>query len=247
LEKCFQLFGEIKKHLSDNLLILPTYEIAQAQKAVDILDSKISNAATSAKSKKKFSFKSKKTTITAPESSESNTSQQNQVLEPQGLNVVDDSYSLVGLQQCDIYLCDNIMKALRISDLSDCNIYCGAVQGSVLILNCRGCKFMLAAQQIRIHTSSNCDFYVAVRSKPIIEQCHQVRFAPYSFNFPSKDEHWQNMNFKDDHQNLWSQAEDFDWLKSTQSPNWTTIPEDQRVSVTIPHLPSEKIQPRNNT
>lgn len=32
LEKCYQQFGELKKHLSDNLLILPTYEIAQAQK-----------------------------------------------------------------------------------------------------------------------------------------------------------------------------------------------------------------------
>lgn len=118
--------------------------------------------------------------------------------------------------------------------------------------------FSMLTQQLRIHASTQCDFYVAVRSKPIIEQCSQVRFAPYSFNFPSKGEHWevrdfldklttQNMKFKDEHQNLWSQVEDFDWLKSTQSPNWTIIPEVQRESVLISHFPSEKIQPRSNT
>ena len=28
---------------------------------------------------------------------------------------------------------------------------------------------------------------------------------------------------------LWSDVKDFGWLKSTQSPNWTVLPQDQRV------------------
>jgi hypothetical protein len=33
-------------------------------------------------------------------------------------------------------------------------------------------------EQMRIHSSTDCDFYLRVRSKPIIEHSSRVRFAP---------------------------------------------------------------------
>jgi len=38
--------------------------------------------------------------------------------------------------------------------------------------------------QIRIHNAKNSDFYIFVASKPTIEDCENLRFAPFAFQYP---------------------------------------------------------------
>ena len=44
----------------------------------------------------------------------------------------------------------------------------------IITENCTGCTFSTIARQIRIHDSSSCDFYLRVRSRPIMEHCSKL-------------------------------------------------------------------------
>ncbi len=61
----------------------------------------------------------------------------------------------------------------------DCKLYAGPIGGAAFVSAATSSTLMLAAQQVRIHSSSGSDFYLAVRSKPIIEHCNGLRFAPF--------------------------------------------------------------------
>eukprot|EP00958_Prasinococcus_capsulatus_P025525 scaffold4372_cov397-Prasinococcus_capsulatus_cf.AAC.9 len=90
---------------------------------------------------------------------------------------------------------------------------------------------MLACRQLRIHDSRETDFYVRMRSRPIIEATSGARFAPLTC--VSKDMEMVLSQAGHDAQEaeaqgLWRTVDDFLWLKSTPSPNWTVLPEDER-------------------
>ena len=53
------------------------------------------------------------------------------------------------------------------------------VKGSIYVTQCEGCTLYLGSRQLRMHTSTNVDFYVHTSSHPIIEHCTGLRFAPY--------------------------------------------------------------------
>lgn len=50
------------------------------------------------------------------------------------------------------------------------------------------------ALQLRIHDSQGVDFYVAVASGPIIEDCSGLRFAPSRLEYPQHRAHLQASN-----------------------------------------------------
>jgi hypothetical protein len=72
---------------------------------------------------------------------------------------------------------------VRINDAFACTFYIGAVQGSVFVRKVRGCVFHVATRQIRIHDAENVDFYVHAMSRPIIEDCSKLRFAPFNLAY----------------------------------------------------------------
>lgn len=53
---------------------------------------------------------------------------------------------------------------------------------------------MLASHQIRIHSTKYTDFYLRVRSRPIVENTRAVRFAPYAFRYSGIEKDLQNTN-----------------------------------------------------
>jgi hypothetical protein len=71
-----------------------------------------------------------------------------------------------------------------------------------------------------MHDAKNVDVYLLCSSRPIIEDCSGVRFAPFDCEIGGG---WENV------QNLWNQVDDFKWLKSEHSPNWKVIAEGERV------------------
>lgn len=48
----------------------------------------------------------------------------------------------------------------------------------------RDSTLMLAARQLRIHSTHQTDIYLRVVSNPIIEHSSGVRFAPYALSYP---------------------------------------------------------------
>ena len=90
--------------------------------------------------------------------------------------------------------------------------------------------FVTKLVQTRIHHSQSSDFYVYAKTTPIIEFCTNVRFAPYGFSYGNRETDFKLATFDLQQGNQWDQVKDFNWLKSTPSPNWTVLPLEQRVS-----------------
>lgn len=112
--------------------------------------------------------------------------------------------------------------------LVDCRIVCGPVSTSIFVEKCSDCIFVVACQQLRIHSTVDCDFYLHVTSRAIIEDCERVRFAPFNWQYEGIEEHFKLVSLSQC-ENNWSLVNDFNWLSSVPSPNWKVIPEEDRV------------------
>jgi len=134
--------------------------------------------------------------------------------------------NVVDLEDCTVVLTGQL-RALRLRNLRRCRVLAAAVVGSVFVDSLEDCQAFLAANQIRIHSSSSVDFYLRVNSKPIIEHTSAVRFAP----LPPPDASLQAL--LDDaglgqENDRWRAVEDFGWIKAAQSPHWSVLPDDER-------------------
>lgn len=85
-------------------------------------------------------------------------------------------------QDCRIYLTASLGSA-RLESLSNCQVFLGPCATSVYLESCTNCIFFLWCHQLRIHTTTNSDLYVFVNSHPIIEDCGNLRFAPYRLEY----------------------------------------------------------------
>ncbi len=125
-------------------------------------------------------------------------------------------------------------------------VLCGPVSSSVFVDDCKDCVFVVACQQLRIHTTTHCTFYVHVTSRSIIEDCSLITFAPYSWTYPELNEQFkvrptiiicaynvnQSMQISglDQSVNNWRIVDDFNWLATSDpSPNWSILPDQDRT------------------
>uniref|UniRef100_A0A0E0CLZ7 C-CAP/cofactor C-like domain-containing protein n=1 Tax=Oryza meridionalis TaxID=40149 RepID=A0A0E0CLZ7_9ORYZ len=139
----------------------------------------------------------------------------------------DGDFTLADLVSCQVYL-KGKCRALYVHKLKDCRVFVGAVFGSVLIEDVERCAFVIAAHQIRIHEATATDFYLRVRSRPIIEDCSGVRFAPHALKYEGIREDLRDAGLEEETGN-WANVDDFKWLRAVQSPNWCLVPEEERL------------------
>ncbi len=135
--------------------------------------------------------------------------------------------AIKNLEHCEIFL-KGIPASLQIKNLHGCVIIVGPCSKSVDIDECHQCEFAVACQQLRVHTSDECDFYVHITAQPVLEDCHHCRFAPYTVEYKSKenDIRQSGLIWTIDR---WNNVLDFNHEKSSvHSPNWETIEEDER-------------------
>lgn len=201
--------------------------------------------------RKKFSFKNKPTKkATNPINSECETESQNvenverqlRVRDSPGIKgkendvLVNDfrdrstaigEFTLSDLTNCEVRLFGSF-RALFVHRLRNCKVYVGPVFGSILMEEVEGCVFVLASHQIRVHHAKKSDFYLRVRSRPIIEDCAEVRFAPYCLSYDGIDKDLKESNLDMETGN-WENVDDFKWLRAVQSPNWSILPENDRI------------------
>jgi tubulin-specific chaperone C len=144
-------------------------------------------------------------------------------------NDKDGDFTLADLVSCEVHL-KGKCRALYVHKLRNCRVYVGAVLGSVLIEDVEGCTFVMAAHQIRIHEARATDFYLRVRSRPIIEDCSGVRFAPHALKYEGIQEDLKDSGLDEETGN-WANVDDFKWLRAVQSPNWCLVPEEERIQV----------------
>ena len=108
-----------------------------------------------------------------------------------------------------------MIKQLYCNKNNDCTLEVGTVLGSALIYNCKNCKFIVSAHQVRIHKCENCTFSLFAGSSPVIEDSTSLVFQEIDAKLiPTA---YQGK------QNLCELICDFNWHKKEKSPNWTFV------------------------
>lgn len=114
-------------------------------------------------------------------------------------------------------------QSLMLRDMERCLIVAGHVSGAVHITGLNHCVVVVAARQVRMHECDRVDVYLQVHSRPIIEDCQRMRFAPLPRAYANKDDDTESSS------NQWDQVDDFKWLRSDASPHWSALPEAERL------------------
>ncbi|KAG0644155.1 tubulin binding cofactor C-domain-containing protein [Tuber brumale] len=96
----------------------------------------------------------------------------------------------------------------------------GAINGPIHLTSLSNTTILVACRQFRMHDAENVDVYLLCSSRPIIENCWGIRFAPLDVDVGGE---WESVK------NLWDQVDDFKWLKSGHSPNWEVMGEEVRI------------------
>ncbi|RYP46201.1 hypothetical protein DL768_007557 [Monosporascus sp. mg162] len=101
-------------------------------------------------------------------------------------------------------------------------VVAGRVDGPAHVTGVESSVVVVAARQVRMHDCRDVDVYLHCASHPIIENCSGVRFAPIPAAYLPEE--------MSGVPNQWDQVDDFKWLKSEPSPNWSVLPEGERIS-----------------
>ncbi|XP_063750061.1 tubulin-specific chaperone C isoform X2 [Eleginops maclovinus] len=196
---------QLQKFLNDSILFLTQYELRRAQDALQKLLASSAEIREEALPKKKFAFRARsKATdkVSAPPVIDT----------PAGTG----STKVVGAPaeslQCCFSNMDNVCLIKTAEDIH---------KQDVLLTHLNNCK-------LRTHNTTDTQVYLHVTSRAIVEDCHGVHFAPFTWSYPTLDEDFIVSGLDRDRNN-WSQVDDFNWLAAgTPSPNWNVIPEAER-------------------
>lgn len=236
---------KLQQYVAECALFLPSSTLGRAQSDVSDLNTNLQKQKELMLPKKKFAFKNRKkysekpkpiveknqpekslTDVAVTKCNFSDRTGEILTKDPEEINKED--VALVNLSDCTVKLSGS-PSAMHVNKLNGCKVFSGPVSSSIFIRNCTNCTFLLACHQLRIHETTNCQFYIHVTSKAIIEACNQITFAPYNWEYPGLDSHFQ-LSGLDTSQNAWDDIDDFNWLSAdVHSPNWSLIPEEDRV------------------
>ena len=136
--------------------------------------------------------------------------------------------TLSDLQNCKVTLY-GAPSAVHINKLKNTSLLCGPVSGAIFIEDCVACNFALPCHQLRVHTTVDSNFYLHVTSRAIVEDCANVGFAPFNWEYEGLQEDFKKAGL-DGAENNWHLVNDFNWLKTDEpSPNWYILNEDLRI------------------
>ncbi|EOX92096.1 C-CAP/cofactor C-like domain-containing protein, C, putative isoform 1 [Theobroma cacao] len=240
--------SDLEKLVAESSYFLPSYEVRSSLKTISDLKQNLEILNSELIPKRKFSFKNKATTKKElpkepePEPVKSDAvsvtnfkipnspgfrNKTNKTLIQKFKGTEVGEFTLSNLDSCEVRLI-GCCNAVFMNRLKDCKVYLGPVIGSILIEEVEGCVFVLASHQIRIHLAKRSDFYLRLRSRPIIEDSNVVRFAPYCLDYEGIEMDLEKAGLSEETGN-WGNVDDFKWLRAVQSPNWCVLPGNERV------------------
>ncbi|CAG9478969.1 tubulin binding cofactor c, putative [Plasmodium vivax] len=150
-----------------------------------------------------------------------------------GLGETDCSSLLLdNLVNCEVVILD-VLSSVLIRRIKNCTIWVAAVESSLLIYSCVDCNILANSKQIRIHDSSETNFYINSVSSPIIENSKQLAFFPYILNYDGLSELLKKINISRDSAQ-WKEVLDFNWQNTQEkSPNFRVSEEAQVYDIKI--------------
>ncbi|KAL8935203.1 MAG: hypothetical protein Q9211_004822 [Gyalolechia sp. 1 TL-2023] len=112
---------------------------------------------------------------------------------------------------------------LTINNIQTSVLMSGPINGATFVTGMTASVLVVACRQLRMHRCRDCVVYLRCSSRPIIEDCSSIRFAP----FPDElDIAPLDGTISDQ----WDRIHDFNWLKAGHSPNWSILEPEKRKS-----------------
>lgn len=244
VDDVMQDIRQLQKLLTDSTKFLPSVRINFTQNTINKLEKDLKAKEEQLKPKKKFAFKTAKK-VQGPLKSNLKMEKTNETVKRTndvGFSIEEREDENIVLKQEQINQKDILISKMKnctvrilgspgtvhIVNIDNCTILSGPSSTSVFIELSKNSKIVMAAQQFRIHKTYLTDFYIHVTSRAIIEDCKDVRFAPYGFTYENLEDHYQ-ISALDRDVNNWQLVNDFNWLTTTKkSPNWDVLPEGDR-------------------
>ncbi|KAF9211774.1 hypothetical protein BGZ59_007611, partial [Podila verticillata] len=251
VDSLVQRIHALERTVTEKITILPAHDARVCLEAVKSMSERLSQLRVKLIPKQKFSFKSRKSASASPSPAPASPSPRpstpkrsidqslfmkfedrtGEHLFIGSLPVPSDEsgaakdVALTNLTNCTVNLVHNIpLGAIHIKNLKQCTLVIPPVSGSILLHDCEGCTLIGACHQSRMHTSNNMDIYLHVTSEPIIEDCTDMRFAPYGQVLPSEQlDRLFEVAQLDQTKNFYDHVKDFNWLRQQQSPNWRVL------------------------
>jgi hypothetical protein len=253
IQLLLQFFTEYVSHIS-------LYDQRRAQEHINKLSALSAQIRTDLFPKKKFTFKSKKNLTSASKFVEETESQQqiqqqkadldkkinelntnhtctikdcvNETIIKNEDELLNADIGIINVKNCVIKLYGQ-PSVIHLINIEDSIILCGPLSGTAFVNNCKNSKINLACHQLRIHETQDTDFYINVASRSIIENCKNVRFAPYAWNYKDIGKHLKTAGTSEHIGDNWTLIDDFNWLVQNQkSPNWSFMDEQERLKWT---------------
>ncbi|GAA5798759.1 tubulin binding cofactor C-domain-containing protein [Helicostylum pulchrum] len=239
-----QKINQLEKNVTKATEFIPSYDERQCSLQLKELGEKLETAKAELTPKAKFSFKSRKKKATsAPVAAAviSNTpapKEESEMLSDATVLLRDKVESVItlkdseraqtthtsvdvllsNLKRCVIILEDENVQisAIHIKNVDNCIIYCGSIEGSVLMYGLTSSVLIVDCHQLRMHDAHYVDMMLHVTSNPIIEDSDQIQVGRLDGS--------GSVNYFD-------QMEDFNWLKKQASPNWKIMDPDRHVAI----------------
>lgn len=245
VDDVMQDIRRLQKLLTDSTKFLPSVRITFVQNIINKLEKDLKVKEEQLKPKKKFAFKKAKK-VQGPLKSNLKIEKTEETIESTkdiGFSLEEREDENIVLEQEQINQKDILLSKMKnctvrilgcpgtvhLVNIDNCTILSGPSSTSVFIELSKNSKVVMAAQQFRIHKTESTDFYIHVTSRAIIEDCKNVRFAPYALNYENLEDHYK-LSGLDKETNNWQLVNDFNWLTtSKKSPNWDVIPENDRL------------------
>ncbi|XP_059841771.1 tubulin-specific chaperone C [Hypanus sabinus] len=247
-EEIVQKIQRLQKFVNDSMMFLSAYELRQAQTALQKLQAAVAEKRDECLPKKKFAFKSRKKENVGPREAkpsspcDGSTSQprmieqnlcgfsdaDSQVLVRLADEISGKDVLLTRLSNCIVKLLGS-PNTLHIKNITNSKVLCGPVSTSVFIDQSSGCTFAFACQQLRTHNTKDAKVYLHVTSRAIVEDCTGVSFAPFNWTYEGIERDFEQAGL-DRTKNNWNAIDDFNWLASDHSPNWSILPEESRIT-----------------
>jgi hypothetical protein len=114
---------------------------------------------------------------------------------------------------------------LTLKSIKESLVIAGHVAGAAHITAVENSIIVVASRQVRMHDCKNVDVYLHCASRPIIEDCVNIRFSPIPECYM--------LDSGEVPRNHWDEVDDFKWLKAEHSPNWSILAESARLEEKI--------------
>jgi len=240
--------------LNESSMFLASFQVKKAQEHINELNNAVQDKINKIQPKKKFGFgkkkagdkpnkENKKTSDAVDSENGKKTNVLDAILTEQQFfgfkdkkgeklfmaasEMYNRQLNIQDLTDCTVIALGN-PGTLQVASLQNCTVVVGPTFRSAFVKDCNNCQFVIACQQLRIHNTTDTDFYLHVTGAGIIENCQRVGFAPYNLTYPELENDYTKVAL-DRNTNYWDNIDDFHWLNENEkSPNWHIIKEEDR-------------------